>query len=289
MAKPDLYNIIVSLPAALDDSAVGHYAPALDERALARSAMREGNVHTADWMLTWLVDGAPDEAELRKILGNDNWRVEKVADVNWLEHSYKQFEPFSIDEFFVYGSHFEGETPLGQIPLLIDAATAFGSGEHGTTAGCLRALLALQDARVKPRRILDMGTGSGILAVAAVKLWSVPALAVDIDPESVIVAVRHAKMNGTGTAITSVQGDGFDAPAVAERGPFDLIIANILAGPLVQMAPGLCAVLAPGGHIILSGMLDEQTPEVQAAYERLGCHALRQFHQAGWAALLLRR
>ncbi|HTK85484.1 MAG TPA: 50S ribosomal protein L11 methyltransferase [Patescibacteria group bacterium] len=287
MATSDLYNIIVSLPAALDDSAVGHYAPALDERALARSAMREGNVHTADWTITWLVEGAPDKAELAEIFDNDNWRVEKVADVNWLEHSYKQFEPFSVGEFFVYGSHFDGEPPLGQIPLLIDAATAFGSGEHGTTAGCLRALLALQEARIKPRRILDMGTGSGILAVAAVKLWSVPALAVDIDPESVIVAARHAKMNGTGTAINSVQGDGFRTPQVEERAPFDLIIANILAGPLVQMAPDLCDVLAPGGHVILSGMLAEQTPEVQVMYEKQGCRARRQFHQAGWTALLL--
>lgn len=284
---PDLYNIIVSLPAALDDGAVGHFAPALDERALAVSAMRAGNVHTADWVVTWLVDGAPDEAELAGIFGADKWRVEKVADVNWLAHSYKQFEPFTVGEFFIHGSHYEGQPPPGSIPLQIDAATAFGSGEHGTTAGCLRAMLALQEAGIHPRRILDMGTGSGILAVAAAKLWSVPVLAVDIDPESVIVAARHAAANGTGTAITAVQGDGFAAPAVAERGLYDLILANILAGPLIVMAPDLAEYMAPGGHFILSGLLDEQEDDVAGAYRGFGT-LVASYVQEHWVAQLWR-
>jgi len=288
-AKPDLYNIIVSLPAALDDSAVGHYASVLNERALAVSAIREGNVHTAGWVVTWLWDGPPDETEVAQALGGADWRVEKVADVNWLEHSYKQFAPFSVGEFFIYGSHYDKTPPTGKIPLLIDAATAFGSGEHGTTAGCLRALLVLQDDGFKPRKVLDMGTGSGILAVAAVKLWSVPALAVDIDQESVEVAARHAAMNGTGTAITCICGDGFATPEVAQQGPFDLVLANILSRPLIEMSDALCAATKPGGRIILSGMIDDQGAEVQAAYEKLGCRTLRHFSQSGWTALLLEK
>jgi ribosomal protein L11 methyltransferase len=286
-AKPALYNIIVSLPAALDDSAVSNFASALNDRALAVSTIRKGNKHTADWVITWLVDGKPDDGEIAGILGGADWRIEAVADVNWLEHSYQQFKPFSVDEFFIYGSHYDGAPPPDKIPLQIDAATAFGSGEHGTTAGCLRALLVLRDDGWKPRNILDMGAGSGILAIAAAKLWFCRVLAVDIEEESVIVSARHAAMNGVSDRIDCVQGDGFAPPSVSEKKPFDLVLANILAGPLITMASDLCAVT--GKYIILSGMLDEQAAEVQAAYEKRGCRAVRQFSQEGWTALLLEK
>lgn len=285
--RPDnLYNIILSLPASLDEGRVASLAPELGERALATSAIREGNVHTADWIVTWLMDGEPDQGELMALLPGLPWYVEKVADVNWLAHSYRQFQPFSIGAFFIYGSHYDGALPPDKMPLQIDAATAFGSGEHGTTAGCLRALLSLKGEGFAPRTVLDMGTGSGILAIAARRLWDVPVLATDIDEESVIVAARHAQMNGIDD-MTCLAGDGFAVPQVRDGAPYDLIIANILAGPLIAMAADLCAVLR--GKVVLSGMLEEQADEVRSAYEARGCRLVSAFPQAPWTTLLLEK
>jgi ribosomal protein L11 methyltransferase len=292
-----LYNIVLSLPAAVDDMAAASFAPALNDRALAATAMRRDNNHRAAWTLTWLLEERPGEAEISELLTDaaaeaglkieaQDWRIEPVADINWLEHSYRQFQPFTVGDFFIYGSHHDGAVPAGKLPLLIDAATAFGSGEHGTTAGCLRLLLALKDEGYTPRNILDMGAGSGILAVASARLWGAPVLAADIDEESVIVAARHAALNGVADKITCLQSDGFESPALKGK-IFSLVIANILAGPLIAMAADLCAATTPGGKIILSGMLAEQADEVRGVYEGLGCRSLKTLTIDPWTSLLL--
>ena len=293
---PDLYNVLLSLPARFEDGRVALFAPELGEQALAFTAMRVGRSHRADWILTWLFDGAPDRDAIRTamkagaaaldyVLSPGAWRIEKVSDVNWLEQCYQQFQPFTVGPFFIYGSHHEGAPPADLLPLQIDAATAFGSGEHGTTAGCLRALALLKDQGFVPGSVLDMGTGSGILAVAAARLWASPIVAVDIDPESVIVCDRHAAMNGVADRIACSAGEGF--AAVQET--FDLVIANILAGPLINMARDLVGHVAPNGVFILSGMLTEQAAEVAVAYTARGCVLEKTFTQEPWDAQLWRR
>ena len=285
--SPQFYNVILPLPAALDEARAIGTAPELTEGALAFSAMRQGNNHKAGWILTWLFDAPPDEDIVRAALGKDGWRIEAAPRVNWLEHSYRQFQPFSVGPFFIYGSHYTDAPPVGALPLQIDAATAFGSGEHGTTAGCLLALGRLKEQGFAPAGILDMGCGSGILAIAAARLWRENVTAIDIDAEAVIVTERHAEMNGVTHRIAASAGDGFAAPEA--RGPFGLVIANILAGPLVAMAPDLVRATAPGGAFILSGMLAEQAEDVAAAYHALGCTLAESFPRGDWDAQLWRR
>jgi len=285
-----LHTVKLTLPASLQDTEAGAVASVLEEEALSTSALRADNDHRAAWTVTWLFDHKPDAAALAARLNVDATllAVESVPQVNWLEHSYRQFKPFSVGGFFIYGSHHEGETPDNLMPLQIDASTAFGSGEHGTTAGCILALESLYDDNFTPRNILDMGTGSGILAVAACKLWNLPVLAVDIEEESVALTNVHAKLNNAKSFIAVVHGDGFATPQVQQQKPFDLIIANILAGPLVAMAPDLIACLDKGGYVLLSGMLEEQAIEVITRYESLGLTLHDRVDRSGWTSLLLK-
>lgn len=190
------------------------------------------------WTLMLITDGAPDLDALHKMadavvaIPRGQLSAEELPDEDWLQHVHRHFPPLTIGDFFIYGSHYEGDRPAGLIALRIDAATAFGSGEHETTHGCLLALQDLHKSGFKPGRILDMGCGSGILALAALKLWPESrALCVDIDPESVVVTLRHAQVNGLAAPVTAEAGDGYAAPRVAMDAPFDLVLANILAGP----------------------------------------------------------
>ncbi len=287
------------MPADLDDARVGSFISALEDSALAACALRENNKHTGAWVITWIVDSKPDHAALAQslpahvaeILPLDKgiWEIEDVPDINWLEHSYRQFQPFNVGSFFIYGSHHKDPPPAGLISLQIDAATAFGSGEHGTTAGCLRALLQLAGENVAPRAILDMGTGSGILAIAAAKLWPCPVLAVDMDAEAVRVGAHHAAINGVSARIACHEGSDFDTDVIKARRPFDLILANILKEPLITLAPGLADALSSGGHAILSGLLVEQESEILECYAGEGLNKQARFEADGWVALLLRK
>lgn len=213
-------------------------------------------------------------------------QTEECPDKNWLEEVHQAFPPRQLGRFFVYGSHYEGALPDDLIPLKIDAATAFGSGEHDTTQLCLEAL---SDYDTTPSNILDMGCGSAILAIGAKKLWpTAKALATDIDAESVRVSQRHADMNDT-PDITCACGDGYKMNIVLDTAPFDLVIANILTRPLIMMAPDAAGVCAPGGRIILSGLLERQANDVRTAYEKNGFVFLSQKVQNNWACLVLEK
>ncbi len=264
--------------------------------------MRDGNGPQAPWVLSCITEGIPDKTALTaqlllaaktnniSDLSFDDWVVEEVPDKNWLEECYRQFPPFSVGNFFVYGSHYDGSKPDDKLCLQIDAATAFGSGEHGTTKGCLLALQDLKEDGVCPWNVLDMGCGSGILAIAAWKLWKTPVLAVDNDAECIRVTLRHADFNGIKTgaaALDTACGDGFATQAVQSRKPFDLIIANILAGPLIEMAPALKAVLDVNGYAVLSGMLREQADDVLKVYEGCKTTLKRRYDIDEWSTLVL--
>jgi ribosomal protein L11 methyltransferase len=208
-----------------------------------------------------------------------------MPDIDWLKRNQESFPPMRIGRYFIHGSHIETPVPAGSIGLLIDAATAFGTGEHATTHGCLLALDRLV-RQGKRGRILDMGTGTGILAIAAAKSWRVPVLACDIDGNSVKVAAENVGLNQVAGLVMCRQSDGYASRAVRINAPYDLIFANILARPLASMAPDLARHLAPGGVAILSGLLAGQEPYVAAAHRAQGLAFMGRIQRQGWHTLI---
>ena len=297
---PASHSAACHLPSTWPDGDV--QALILDE-ALAYTAIRQGG-HQGDWQLQWLFDYAPDPANLTARL-NDiatqlgftlpalDWSIDIIKqDTDWLAESYRAPPPLTVGPFFIHGSHHTGTSPEGLLALQIEAATAFGSGEHGTTKGCLQAMLDLKGAGICPWNVLDMGTGSGILALAAWKLWKTPILATDIDAESIRVTRRHADENGVKVgqgALRLQAGDGFAAPLVNEKAPYELIIANILAGPVIDFAQDLVKVLDDPGYVILSGMLQDQAEDVLSAYTPHGLKLRDRYDIGDWSTLALGR
>ena len=217
-------------------------------------------------------------------------QVAPVPAADWLAVAYAGFPSRRIGRFHIYGSHIADRPPAGAIPLKIDAATAFGSGEHATTEGCLAALGLIRRRRTGIRRALDMGTGSGILAIAIAKSWKMAEVAaIDIDPESARVAGANARLNGVADRVRARQGDGYRAPLARTGPPFDLIVANILARPLIRMAPRLKDRLAPGGVAVLSGLLRRQENAVLAAHRAAGLRFVGRRPVGEWRSLILRR
>lgn len=213
--------------------------------------------------------------------------LDLLPETDWLEQTWKNFPPRQIGQFYVYGSHTQATPPSNTIGLEINAATAFGSGEHETTTGCLLTLDDLKQSGKIFNHPLDMGCGSGILAMGASKLWQVQVLAVDNDLESVKVTLENAKLNRCDHWIEGICNEGFDGDIVQNKGPFDLILANILANPLCLMAQDMVACLIPGGRIILSGLLTRQRDEVISAYQTAGAVFLNEKIIGDWATLEL--
>ncbi|HXA25069.1 MAG TPA: 50S ribosomal protein L11 methyltransferase [Acetobacteraceae bacterium] len=206
----------------------------------------------------------------------------------WLARTYASFPEQHIGRrFAVRGTHLRGPATPGRITLTLDAGLAFGSGEHGSTRGCLRALERI--AYRRPRRILDLGTGSGILAMAAARLLHRPVLASDIEPWSVRVARQNAALNRVGRLVRVRLADGWRHPAVRSGGPYDLVFANILARPLCLMARSLVAHLAPGGTAILAGLLHNQARAVVSAHLTCGLALETDIQEGPWTTIILRR
>lgn len=212
---------------------------------------------------------------------------ETLPDIDWVSHSLEGLKPVRAGRFFVHGAHDRGERRQGDIAIEIEAGLAFGTGHHGTTAGCLEMLESVVEAE-HPKNALDLGTGSAVLAIALAKLAHIPVLATDIDPVAVEVAAANASLNEASGLVETVTATGFDHPVFAERGPFDLIVANILAGPLMEIAPDMAAHLKPAGSLILSGILDRQEEAVLAAYVTAGFRHVRTTHLEGWVTIHLK-
>ncbi|MCD1263716.1 50S ribosomal protein L11 methyltransferase [Shinella sumterensis] len=236
----------------------------------------------------------PDEAEVydrfAALLAADfpgiRIQREELPDIDWIAKSLEGLKPVRAGRFVVHGSHDRGTARIGEIAIEIDAGQAFGTGHHGTTAGCLEVIHKVMRARTV-RRVLDLGTGSGVLAIAARKLAPVTVLATDIDPIATRVARENVRLNGIASGIALETAPGFHSTAFGRHGPFDLIIANILARPLMRMAPQLAAQLAPGGDVILSGILASQRWKVLAAYNSLGLRHVRTIWREGWVTIHL--
>lgn len=209
------------------------------------------------------------------------FEIAQLPETDWVSESQAGLAPIYAGRFVVHGSH-DTPDPNLPFPICIDAGTAFGTGHHGTTKGCLLMLDSLADL-APPARILDLGTGSGVLAIAAAKLFpSAEILSTDIDPEAVTVASNNAKVNAV--SFSCLQADGFGNLALKDR-HFELIIANILAGPLKGLAPDIAAALAPGGRAILSGILDAQAEAVTQAFEATGLTVKKRPSLDGWTSL----
>ena len=227
--------------------------------------------------LAWADHGPPPTPLLEKLPARD-----------WVRENQESFPPRRIGRYFVHGSHLRGGIPAGAVRLLIDAATAFGTGEHASTAGCLRALDGLARRR-RYKRILDMGTGTGILAIASAKTFARDVLAVDIDPGSVRVARENARRNGVARRVSTIWSPGYQSRRVRAGRPYDLVLANILARPLALMARDLRRALAPGGVTVLAGLIDWQEPYVLAAHRLQRLSLVRRIAVDGWRTLILRR
>ncbi len=213
-------------------------------------------------------------------------RWDRLPPTDWLGDNQASFPPLGVGRYYIHGSHHRGAVPPGRVGLLIDAATAFGTGEHATTRGCLMALEACA-RRMRPRGVLDMGTGTGVLALAAAKTWRVPVEARDIDPEAVRVAAHNAKRNGVAALVAVRRSTGYRCRRLVRAAPYDLVLANILARPLRLMARDLANALAPGGIAILSGLLEWQEAEVLAAHRLQRLRLSRRIVIDGWSTLIL--
>lgn len=214
--------------------------------------------------------------------------VAPLPDIDWVAENQKSFRPIRAGRFFIRPSVWDGAPPAGAWVLAIDAGTAFGTGDHGTTRGCLLALSRLLK-RARPARVLDLGCGTGVLGLGVARAVRSPVVMSDIDPEAVAVARANARANRLGPPVRAVAAAGLDHPAIRAGGPYDLIIANILARPLVALARPIVQALAPGGRVILSGLLAEQETKVLRAYRIQGLVLEARQTLNGWRTLTARK
>ena len=247
------------------------------------------------WDVTLHFAQAPDSALLREIVDNTagaeiaaTLTFDTVEAKDWVKASLEDLVPVPAGRFVVHGSHDRARVAPNKLGIEIEAAFAFGTGHHGTTRGCLLLLdHVLKSSR--PELVLDLGAGTGVLAIAAAKALRRPLLASDIDAPSVRVARENASLNNVAPLVRVIRATGFAAPDFSAAGPFDLVLANILANPLRQLAGPMARHLAPGARVILSGLLTHQAPAVIAAYRARGLVPLRHLRIEGWSSLLLRR
>lgn len=247
------------------------------------------------WEVGAYFEAAPDGvtlAVLAAAFGAAEFAVSAVPETDWVAHVRRELHPVEAGRFFLYGSHDADRVPDApdRVPLLIEATVAFGTGHHGTTLGCLRALDRLLALGVRPASVADVGCGTGVLALAAAAtLPAARVIASDIDPVAVEVALANVAANGLSGRVECLVAAGFDHPVLAAAAPFDLIFANILKGPLIDLAAAMAIHAAPGGRIVLSGLLATQADAVADAYLARGLILDSREILGEWAALVLRQ
>jgi ribosomal protein L11 methyltransferase len=246
-----------------------------------------------EWQLDVYLAEAPDDAlvaRLRALVpsaADVPARIERIGDADWVTISQRWLEPIRAGRFFVHTAAYADAVPAGAVAFHIEASRAFGTGHHETTAGCLELLDRWADAGKRFADIADIGTGTGLLAFAARALWPESrVIASDIDPISIEVTAENMAVNGIAAdTIRLVAADGMADPALAEAAPFDLLIANILAGPLIELAPDFSAAVAPKGHILLAGLLASQADDVLNAYAARGFTLAERIDRGDWSIL----
>ncbi|MBL4756843.1 MAG: 50S ribosomal protein L11 methyltransferase [Rhizobiales bacterium] len=250
----------------------------------------------ADWAVEANFAEKPDPAWIEGLVSDfktnhgiaPSIQIEEMENRDWVSLSLQNLSPVKAGRFFVHGSHDREKPMSGSISIEIDAGQAFGTGHHATTSGCLAAL----DRELRHtnfRNCMDLGCGSGVLAIAFAKATKQPVLATDIDPVALEVARQNVKLNRTAREVTCIVADGLENPTVRQSAPFDLVMANILSAPLISLANAMRRCVAPGGILILSGILARQAPKVEASYRAAGFHFKHRSINENWATLILRR
>jgi ribosomal protein L11 methyltransferase len=266
----------------------------MEREDLALTASAHEDTATGEWVFEATTEMLPDltafEALARDTLGGDvDFAINSIdPDVNWVAKSLEGLKPVVAGGFYVYGSHEDAPPSGGVIPIRIDAAEAFGTGHHETTTGCLEAInLTLK--RRRPHKMLDVGTGTGVLAIALAKRTHLPVVASDIDPIATRTALQNGRDNGVRNLIEAVTAPGLHHPFIAEAGPYDLIAANILAGPLAQLAPAIGRAAARHATIILSGLLKTQAARLITIYGDQDMVLRKRLERGDWATLILEK
>jgi ribosomal protein L11 methyltransferase len=282
------------------------YETALTDIAVAVSSyeVEEHARPEAIWGVEGLFTDSPDQAEIAARfalvaqahgLPDPTFRIEHVPARDWLKDSYESFAPLKAGRFYIFGDHITAAPPPSVVPIKLNAATAFGSGQHESTYGCLLALSTLRkNGRLNKDiasngGLLDLGCGSGILALAMAKAWRKQVLATDIDPEAVRVAGYNARRNQEHNWVRTALGDGLNNRDIRRKGPFKLITANILARPLCRMSRDMTALLQKGGYLVMAGLLTWQEAMVLGAYRRQGLKLAHRIRLNGWSTLVLKR
>ncbi|WP_411820909.1 50S ribosomal protein L11 methyltransferase [Hyphococcus formosus] len=242
------------------------------------------------WRLDAYFEDEPDMSEVNATVANSAklgpGSIEELPEVDWVAHSLEGLGVVRCGRFVLYGIHDADKLPNedGDIPIRIDANLAFGTGHHPTTAGCLTLLDRF--AGWAPKSIFDLGCGSAVLAIAAAKMWDRDIIASDIDEDSVSIAAENAAFNDVGDKLTTITAAGFDHPDIAAAAPFDFVFANILAGPLAELAPDMAKHIGKNGRVMLAGLMSEQESNVVEAYEREGFRLINRLDQPTWPILL---
>ncbi|MBY8977801.1 50S ribosomal protein L11 methyltransferase [Rhodobacteraceae bacterium NNCM2] len=285
------YTALTTLP---DRGAAEALGEALEAMSPAPTGV--GVFEIEDGTGTWEVGGyfvdPPDRAALMLLAamhGAKDFAVSKLPDHDWVAQVRRELSPVKAGRFVVHGGHDSHRIAPNQIGIRIEAAMAFGTGHHETTRGCLLLIESLARSGKIVRQVGDIGSGTGVLGMAAAKIWRCPVLATDIDPIAVATARENVRVNGTQPWVLSARAVGTRLPLYRERRPFDLILANILAAPLKRLAPQVRDNLAPGGHAVLSGLLTRQIPSVEAVYGSHGFAVEKRLTLGEWTSLILRK
>ncbi|MBZ9682189.1 MULTISPECIES: 50S ribosomal protein L11 methyltransferase [unclassified Mesorhizobium] len=278
--KIEAERIFAALETAFEDEGLPIAVLEVDEEADIHevSLYADGDVEAVEARLKDVLAGLALSRPVQR---------EALPDIDWVARSLEGLKPVRAGRFFVHGAHDSRKHHSGELAIEIEAGLAFGTGHHGTTAGCLEMLEKVV-RREHPRNALDLGTGSAVLAIAVAKLAHIPVLATDIDPVAVKVAAANARLNHVKGLIETVTAPGFHHPIFARRAPFDLIVANILARPLMRLAPQMAGHVTLGGSIVLSGILDRQRDAVISAYVGQNFRHVSTLHREGWVTIHLK-
>ena len=247
---------------------------------------------TGLWEVGGYFTDAPDEAGLALLAaayGAKPFLVSQLPETDWVAKVKRDLSPVAAGRFFVYGSHDADQVPEGSEPLLIEAAMAFGTGHHGTTRGCLEALDRLDKGGFTDQSVADIGCGTAVLAMGAARIWPETVIASDIDEVAVEVAEANVIANDLAGRVICVEAAGFGHPDLAARAPYDLVFANILKGPLIDLAPDMAAHMAAGGYAVLSGILHAQADDVIEVYARSGINLVHRAEIGDWTTLTLQK
>ena len=247
---------------------------------------------TGEWTAACYFPGEPNTVELDLLAaacGCGSFTVSRVAETDWVLKVQEGHRPVAAGHFWIHGNHVSDDAPAGLIPIGIDRSLAFGTGHHETTQGCLEAMSAMDSHGFRPAKVCDVGCGTGILAIAAVRLWGCTAIACDLDEGAIEVATGNVARNRVGGSVQLVCCDGLSDDRITRGGPFDLVVANILSGPLMKLAADLSDSVRKGGRLILSGLLQTEDQEVADSFGMVGFAVADRIGRNDWLTLELVR